>query len=405
MTYNFVELFLSFFFNSINDESNAQLDQRPTRVRIYNSGYTFWASPYIFKTLCKINVENFPFDTQHCKLQFGAWQYDGKEVNIVNDKTIAAMSKTRVPSGEWDVLKVDIVRKVVYYSCCPDLPYPEMSFVIHMKRKPLFIIVNLVLPNILIAFLAFFSFFIPVESGERVSFVITVLLSMTVFMLLIAESIPPTSDAVPLIGIYYTFSIFLVFLALAATAVTLRINYSYLFGQGLSSSLKHLIFKYIGPCLGYDIRKMLGTGSKRREKRRNRNTSSVSYGGCNTCRTHCNTPSPTNELNHSNDMMCNGSNYKHDNTKSYAYLDDNDQANTQTDKLMLDVIDSNEPYFRRIGRDHDERDDREAALTSEEQKIKESKLAASIIDRMFLWFFSCTYAICTAVILCIPFFK
>jgi len=396
--------FLIFFFNSINDESSAQLDQRATRVRIYNTGYTFWASPYIFKTLCKINVENFPFDTQQCMLKFGAWQYDGNEVNIVNDKKVAALAKTRVPNGEWEVLKVDIIRKVIYYACCPDLPYPELSFVIHMKRKPLFYIVNLVLPNILIAFLAFFSFFIPVESGERVSFVITVLLSMTVFMLLIAESIPPTSDAVPMIGIYYTFSIFLVFLALAATAITLRINYSYLFGDGLSASSKHLIFKYIGPCLGFDARKMLGSGSKRKEKRRNRNPSSVSYGGCNTC-THCTTTSPTNELDQSNDMMCNGSNYNHDSEKTYVYLDDNNQNNHQTDKLMLDVIDNSEPYYRRLAGNHDDRSEREKALTIEEQKIKESKLAATIIDRMFLWLFSSTYAICTAVILCIPLFR
>lgn len=388
---------------SINDESSAQLDQRITRVRIYSSGFNFWASPYIFKTLCKINVENFPFDTQECMLQFGAWQYDGNEVNIINDKKLAAMSKTRVPSGEWDVLKVEVKRKVVYYDCCPNLPYPEIAFVIHMKRKALFFVVNLILPNILIALLAFFSFSIPVECGERISFVITVLLSMTVFMLLIAESIPPTSEAVPVIGIYYTFSIFLVFLALAATAVTLRINYSYLFGNGLSSGSKHLIFTYIGPCLGFDVPKMLGShGSKRKEKRRHRIPSSVSYGGC-TCTQNATTPSPTNEIDHCGDMNCNDSNKKPDH-RCYSYLTDSSHNNHQGEKLMLDVIDNTEPFFRRkLG--INENDDRETSLTVEEQRIKESKLAATIIDRMFLWVFSSAYVISSAVILCIPLFR
>jgi Neurotransmitter-gated ion-channel transmembrane region len=31
---------------------------------------------------------------------------------------------------------------------------------------------------------------------------VTIMLSLTVFLLLVAETMPPTSDAVPLIGIY-----------------------------------------------------------------------------------------------------------------------------------------------------------------------------------------------------------
>jgi len=32
---------------------------------------------------------------------------------------------------------------------------------------------------------------------------VTILLSLTVFLLLVAETMPPTSDAVPLIGLFY----------------------------------------------------------------------------------------------------------------------------------------------------------------------------------------------------------
>ena len=39
--------------------------------------------------------------------------------------------------------------------------------------------------------------------GERVSLVITILLSMTVYMMVVANTIPPTSDSIPLIGKFY----------------------------------------------------------------------------------------------------------------------------------------------------------------------------------------------------------
>ena len=43
-------------------------------------------------------------------------------------------------------------------------------------------------------------FCLPSESGEKVSLSVTVLLAMTVYQLLIAETIPATSDVIPLIG-------------------------------------------------------------------------------------------------------------------------------------------------------------------------------------------------------------
>ena len=46
------------------------------------------------------------------------------------------------------------------------------------------------------------SFVLPAESGEKVSLGLTVLLAFSVFMLLIAESMPATSEFVPLIGMY-----------------------------------------------------------------------------------------------------------------------------------------------------------------------------------------------------------
>ena len=44
------------------------------------------------------------------------------------------------------------------------------------------------------------TFYLPIESGEKVSLGLAVLLSFSVFMLLIAEAMPATSEFIPLIG-------------------------------------------------------------------------------------------------------------------------------------------------------------------------------------------------------------
>lgn len=251
--FHFVNARLEVFCCSVFEEFDGRLDNVKTRVRIGYRGDTMWNAPFIFKTLCKINVQNFPFDQQKCKLKFGSWQYSTKELDLLLPENGGHLDLNRIKNGEWDVLKVAVERNEIQYPCCQGVIYPDITFILQLKRRSLFYMFNLIIPNFLIALLAFFSFYIPVECGERISFVMTVLLSMFVFLLLVAESIPPTSDAVPAIGVYFTSSIVLVALALIATGFVLKINYMYLQlpCSTMSPRLRWLLFQKLGPVLGF----------------------------------------------------------------------------------------------------------------------------------------------------------
>lgn len=52
--------------------------------------------------------------------------------------------------------------------------------------------------------LTLMSFYLPPESGERISLVITNLLGIAVFMLIVAEILPPTSNEVSILSIFFT---------------------------------------------------------------------------------------------------------------------------------------------------------------------------------------------------------
>ena len=83
---------------------------------------------------------------------------------------------------------------------CPCLRAPMFLWIVQMRRKPLFYVFNMILPCLLITLVALLGFYIPNDSGEKVSMGITTLLSMTVFLMLVTESMPPTSDVLPLVG-------------------------------------------------------------------------------------------------------------------------------------------------------------------------------------------------------------
>jgi len=86
------------------------------------------------------------------------------------------------------------------YACCPE-PYPDVTFTIHMSRRSLFYVVNLIFPCLLIYAVSFLGFFLPTESGDKVNLEITVLLALVVFLLIAGETLPPTPDAIPALGL------------------------------------------------------------------------------------------------------------------------------------------------------------------------------------------------------------
>lgn len=94
-----------------------------------------------------------------------------------------------------------------------------------MRRKTLFYTVNLIIPCMGISFLTVLVFYLPSDSGEKVTLSISILLSLTVFFLLLAEIIPPTSLVVPLLGKYLLFTMILVTLSICVTVVVLNVHF------------------------------------------------------------------------------------------------------------------------------------------------------------------------------------
>ena len=95
-----------------------------------------------------------------------------------------------------------------------------------MSRKPLYHLFYLTIPSIMLMFLTLTSFLIPVESGERIGFVTTMLLAMTVFLLLIPSFLPETSDGVPILGVSLQVTLVIIALVLFANIFVLKVFFT-----------------------------------------------------------------------------------------------------------------------------------------------------------------------------------
>ncbi|XP_061107206.1 neuronal acetylcholine receptor subunit beta-2-like [Conger conger] len=187
---------------------------------VSSNGDVFWLPPAIYKSACKIEVKDFPFDQQNCTLKFRSWTYDHTEIDLILSSDFASRDDF-TPSGEWDIVSLPGRKN----EDPEDLFYLDITYDFIIKRKPLFYTVTLIVPCILITSLAILVFYLPSDCREKITLCMSVLLALTVFLLLISKIVPPTSFAVPLIGKYLMFTMVLVTFSIVTSVSVLNVHH------------------------------------------------------------------------------------------------------------------------------------------------------------------------------------
>lgn len=158
------------------------VDLKDSTIDVYANGYAVWAPAAAYQSACDSDVTYYPFDTQACAIQVVPWQFWPNEIEVgISSATVDVTYFSQNP--QWDFISSNVYNKSTEV-------FIEMTF----KRRPAFFMVNIMLPIILLGILNLFVFILPADSGERVGFSITLLLSIAVFMTIIADSLPSTSS-------------------------------------------------------------------------------------------------------------------------------------------------------------------------------------------------------------------
>nr|XP_003479724.2 neuronal acetylcholine receptor subunit alpha-2 isoform X2 [Cavia porcellus] len=194
-----------------------------TKAHLFSTGAVHWVPPAIYKSSCSIDVTFFPFDQQNCKMKFGSWTYDKAKIDLEQMEQMVDL-KDYWESGEWAIVNATGTYNSKKYDCCAEI-YPDVTFYFVIRRLPLFYTINLIIPCLLISCLTVLVFYLPSDCGEKITLCISVLLSLTVFLLLITEIIPSTSLVIPLIGEYLLFTMIFVTLSIVITVFVLNVHH------------------------------------------------------------------------------------------------------------------------------------------------------------------------------------
>uniref|UniRef100_A0A8D0EHY1 5-hydroxytryptamine receptor 3A n=1 Tax=Strix occidentalis caurina TaxID=311401 RepID=A0A8D0EHY1_STROC len=191
--------------------------------------------PIQVMTACSLDIYNFPFDVQNCSLTFTSWLHHSERRDPAagglggsGQDLIWFDRSVFMNQGEWELLYV-LSR------------FQEFSVVI--RRRPLFYTVSLLLPSIFLMVMDIVGFYLPPNSGERVSFKITLLLGYSVFLIIVSDTLPATAVGTPLIGIYFVVCMALLVISLTQTILIVRLVHQPDLQPHVPEWVKHLLLE------------------------------------------------------------------------------------------------------------------------------------------------------------------
>ena len=149
-------------------------------------------------TKCNMDITFYPWDIQNCDVHIAHFGYLPTEVRLLPGRS-DIMRRYFTENGRWLLENSSVSHGNLEVMSLVNLHF-------QLKRKSTFFIINVILPIVFMSVLNIMVFQLPTESGERISYCITVLLAIAVFLTLVGENLPNISRPMPIIC-YYLMSV------------------------------------------------------------------------------------------------------------------------------------------------------------------------------------------------------
>ncbi|XP_033749302.1 acetylcholine receptor subunit beta-like [Pecten maximus] len=167
-----------------------ELGDQVILVTVQHKGEIEWNPLEVFETKCDIDITKFPFDSQICKLVFRMWTYKQEDVRFKLKKG-PVHTDAYERNGIWGLSSSNITQE-----------RGTIVISLSLDRKSEYYILTIICPIILLSLLNIFTFVIPVDSGEKIGYSMTVHLAFAVLLTIISSSLPVNSQTTSYLAVY-----------------------------------------------------------------------------------------------------------------------------------------------------------------------------------------------------------
>ena len=198
-----------------------ELGQKYAFPNIKHNGMVIVWTRVNLETQCEIRTKKFPFDVQQCEIKFSTFASTDDDVRLKSTQNSTEL-KNYIETAEWAITGDYVTTEMVIIG---GSPYRTISYRFCLKRTCTSCIVNTLLPVFILAMLNLLSFFVPTESGEKLTFPMSVFLTLAVFLTIIMVSLPESVDGVSYLCTFITFELGVSATTLLFTVITLRLHH------------------------------------------------------------------------------------------------------------------------------------------------------------------------------------
>ncbi|CAH8499964.1 unnamed protein product [Dicrocoelium dendriticum] len=204
---------------------------RDVMLNVDYQGRVFWSPPAIFKSNCRVDIRNFPFDHQVCYLRFASWTQHSEQLDLqfLDNRTEVTLEQETL-SNEWTILARPAKRFIMMSEQCGK-KIPDLTFFLFLKRNPAFYAYLLVFPCILLSLLTGVIFWLPPHVPAKTLLGMNIFVAFSLLLKILASSTPSASTSVPYLGYYYCLNMVLLSLSTFISTVVIHLH-SYSHKQG-----------------------------------------------------------------------------------------------------------------------------------------------------------------------------
>ena len=131
-----------------------------------------------------MTIRFYPFDVQTCTLSYKIADEDNSTINLKHDGQVD--QSEYIENAEWKVVNLSAERKQLHNIHVVDFHFS-------VERRGSFTMFTLVVPVLMLSLLSGATFLIPVESGEKCSFSVTIFLAYGIFETIVIDTLPHNS--------------------------------------------------------------------------------------------------------------------------------------------------------------------------------------------------------------------
>ena len=158
---------------------------------LYPSGLVIYSKPQILKFSCSMDLHEFPFDIQSCKLRFGSWLYSDRFLHLIafSDPARRIDILDSFSHSEWEVLGVNVTASKEVRNCCPDKLFDLLEYEIRLQRYPHYYKLSMGM-TIALVIVSFIIMLMNPDNISRTSTAVFIPLTILALQLTIADKIP-----------------------------------------------------------------------------------------------------------------------------------------------------------------------------------------------------------------------